>query len=309
LLWCLSLTWFVGDGELGMNWVIFLSITLSLATYVVLAVAGYHTYGSLVHSDLLQNYPSDSVLLATSRVFVAIHITFSYPLQVFPFRNSVIALIWGAPRDRLADTSGVVGRHWRTLGNDAKTPDDESEQRHRIADPKSAPRPYLATIDVSELPVERVTSSGHHSRNGSSNSGSDLDDPTSNASQPFDPDQSATARGSSVSDVDDGRVLVSPHRTSDASQLFPERTPWRIRGVTTAFLCATFIVAMLVSDLGKALAAVGATGSTMLSYILPGLIYTRLYPMWTLKRVAAMTMFIVGCLIVPTCVTMIFIPK
>lgn len=298
-----------------MNWVIFFSIALALVTYIFLAVAGYHTYGSFVHSDLLQNYPSDSLLLATSRIFVAIHITFSYPLQVFPFRNSVIALIWGAPRDRLADTTGVVGRHWNTVGEGK---DDESSQRHRIAEPSNTPRPYLATMDVSELPVERVashngddnkrngSSSGTHSRyHSTGSSGSDLEN---NDAAPFDPDQSATARGSIASQDESGLVHLSPTPT-DAANLFPERTPWRIRGVTTFFLCATFTVAMLVTDLGKALAAVGATGSTMLSYILPGLIYTRLFPIWSLKRVAAMTMFIVGCAIVPTCVTMIFVPK
>jgi hypothetical protein len=305
-----------------MNWVIFFSITLALITYIFLAVAGYHTYGSFVNSDLLQNYPADSLLLATSRIFVAIHITFSYPLQVFPFRNSVIALIWGAPRNQLADTSGVIGRHWTTMGENKE---DESTQKHKIADPNATPRPYLATMDVSELPVERVAghdSNGHGHSNGhtsepthiryqsnGSNSGSDLEADAATPAGPLDPEQSATARGSIASSDESGMVHTTPAPYSHATNLFPERTPWRVRGVTIVFLAASFTVAMLVTDLGKALAAVGATGSTMLSYILPGLIYTRLFPIWSIKRMAAMTMFIVGCMIVPTCVTMIFIPK
>jgi len=41
-------------------------------------------------------------------------------------------------------------------------------------------------------------------------------------------------------------------------------------GITCGFLILSFIIAMSVSDLGVVLGVVGATGSTMVSYILPG---------------------------------------
>lgn len=41
-------------------------------------------------------------------------------------------------------------------------------------------------------------------------------------------------------------------------------------GITCAFLVLSFIIAMSVSDLGVILGVVGATGSTTVSYILPG---------------------------------------
>ena len=41
-------------------------------------------------------------------------------------------------------------------------------------------------------------------------------------------------------------------------------------GITCAFLVLSFTIAMIVSDLGVILGVVGATGSTMVSYILPG---------------------------------------
>jgi Amino acid permeases len=41
-------------------------------------------------------------------------------------------------------------------------------------------------------------------------------------------------------------------------------------GITCVFLVLSYIIAMSVSDLGVILGVVGATGSTMVSYILPG---------------------------------------
>ena len=49
-------------------------------------------------------------------------------------------------------------------------------------------------------------------------------------------------------------------------------------GITTVFVIATATVALLVSDLGVVLSVVGATGSTIVSYILPGLCYFLLFP-------------------------------
>jgi hypothetical protein len=44
---------------------------------------------------------------------------------------------------------------------------------------------------------------------------------------------------------------------------------------------------MVTDDLGLVLALVGSTGSTLVSYVLPGSIYFRLHPQRTRKRCAA----------------------
>ena len=48
--------------------------------------------------------------------------------------------------------------------------------------------------------------------------------------------------------------------------------------ITTAFVATTATIALLVDDLGVVLSVVGATGSTIVSYILPGLCYFLLFP-------------------------------
>ncbi|CAM9509908.1 unnamed protein product [Chrysoparadoxa australica] len=54
--------------------------------------------------------------------------------------------------------------------------------------------------------------------------------------------------------------------------------------VTTLFLSMSYVIAMSVKDLGVVLEVVGATGSTTLSYILPGLLYLKVHPHKHAKR-------------------------
>ena len=76
--------------------------------------------------------------------------------------------------------------------------------------------------------------------------------------------------------------------------------------ITAGFVLGSYGVAMCVHDLGIVLALVGATGSTMVSYILPGAIYYRLHPNGgLLQRLAAMQ-FCIGCCIVPIALWGIF---
>jgi amino acid permease len=77
-------------------------------------------------------------------------------------------------------------------------------------------------------------------------------------------------------------------------------SPWLFYGITAIFLFLSFNVAITVDSLGTILALVGATGSTMVSYILPGLIYIRSFPHFHFKIVLAWIQFLMGCIIAPT---------
>lgn len=67
--------------------------------------------------------------------------------------------------------------------------------------------------------------------------------------------------------------------------------------ITLLFLSLSFILAMIVDDLGIVLALVGATGSTLVSYILPGLIYLKLHP--DSPRLMAWVQLIAGLCVTP----------
>jgi hypothetical protein len=56
----------------------------------------------------------------------------------------------------------------------------------------------------------------------------------------------------------------------------------------------------MVTDLETILAVVGATRSTMVSYIFPGGVYIKLHPEFTITKASAYLQLIVGCIIIPT---------
>ncbi len=61
----------------------------------------------------------------------------------------------------------------------------------------------------------------------------------------------------------------------------------------------SYVLAMVVDNLGIVLAMVGATGSTMVTYIVPGAIYWKLHPTAGRMRHVAALQCLVGCAIVP----------
>lgn len=79
--------------------------------------------------------------------------------------------------------------------------------------------------------------------------------------------------------------------------------------VTACFLGLSLLIALAVSDLGVMLSLVGATGSTLVSYILPGFCYYFLFqgegPAW--KRQLALLQGCTGLVIIPVCLTFIFL--
>ncbi|KAJ1406243.1 transmembrane amino acid transporter protein-domain-containing protein, partial [Ochromonadaceae sp. CCMP2298] len=88
-----------------------------------------------------------------------------------------------------------------------------------------------------------------------------------------------------------------------------ETQAMRYTVVTACFLGLSLLIGLTVTNLGTVLALVGATGSTTVSYILPGFFYFFLFenkgPAW--KRYLALAQGIIGLIIVPVCLTFIFL--
>mmetsp|Transcript_19958 Transcript_19958/g.29877 ORF Transcript_19958/g.29877 Transcript_19958/m.29877 type:complete len:446 (+) Transcript_19958:37-1374(+) len=78
--------------------------------------------------------------------------------------------------------------------------------------------------------------------------------------------------------------------------------------IITATICAlSWFISMIVTDLGQILSVVGATGSTTISYILPGFVFFSLEKEWNLRKILALSLFILGCIIIPAALTFIFL--
>jgi len=81
----------------------------------------------------------------------------------------------------------------------------------------------------------------------------------------------------------------------------------KARVITTlCFLAASLAVALTVQNLTTVLAVVGATGSTTVSYIVPGGVYYLLAPP-SVKRSCALGLFLLGVLIMPIALVLTFL--
>lgn len=117
----------------------------------------------------------------------------------------------------------------------------------------------------------------------------------SSATSPLNPQAEAEAGGYKA---------AQPRRA--AQQLPDEDYTPRFWLYTLLFVLASWRIALGVSNLGKVMAVVGATGSTSVSYILPGACYWRLHPYPHAKRYVAGGLFCLGVLIIPTALHSIF---
>lgn len=78
--------------------------------------------------------------------------------------------------------------------------------------------------------------------------------------------------------------------------------------VTSVFLLCSVAIALVVDDLGLVLSIVGATGSTTVSYLLPGFCYFRLCPdKASPTRWLALLQLGLGCVIMPASLVLIFL--
>jgi len=177
------------------------SIGMALVIYTLVASTGYATYGDLVQSDVLNNYPQHSPLLVVGRICTSLLVLLSYPMQFFPCRNSTRQLFFGTEGP---DGSGGI------FGNG---------------------------LDRSPAAEKK-------------------------------------------------RFFV----------------------MTAVIGICSYLLSMVVEDLGVILSVVGATGSTTISFILPGIFYYYVYSDegWTTRRKAAFSLFCFGCFVIPCALTFIF---
>ena len=111
-------------------------------------------------------------------------------------------------------------------------------------------------------------------------------------------------------------VLAYPGRNSLSSLIFgvseAKELNWiKYNGITWTIVLVTFTLSMVTDDLGVVLDIVGATGTTIIAFILPGLFYYNLPNKWfnppNCKRQLALFMVLFGCLLMPFGLTMVFV--
>ncbi|ORX48822.1 hypothetical protein DM01DRAFT_1338478 [Hesseltinella vesiculosa] len=85
----------------------------------------------------------------------------------------------------------------------------------------------------------------------------------------------------------------------------PLPSPFKYFAMTTAILVSSYLVAITVSKLDLVFAFVGSTGSTTISFILPGLFYFKIHENdpWNTGKIASLALAIYGILVMVVCLT------
>ncbi|CAE6428833.1 unnamed protein product [Rhizoctonia solani] len=165
-----------------MNMVIFTSIFSATATYEIIALFGYLTFGSKVGPNIIAMYPSTTIFIAIGQFAIVVMVMFSYPLQVHPCRGCLDKVIGGTKK-------AVAPSQTQSLNEDE------------------------------EVEAEALDPHGSH-----------------------------------------GKMSTTKHVA-----------------LTSAIVGLGFMIAYFVDDLQLILSFVGSTGSTTISFILPGLFYFKLF--------------------------------
>lgn len=173
------------------------AILVACASYLVVGVIGYLTFGNAVNANIITMYPRDSVLSLIGRLCIVIMVSLLYPLQCHPCRGSVNHVLYFV-------RNGFESHKMRTPLTQEYTPLTDSES--------IAEESFVLTT-----PME------------------------------------------GAQDTDGHDPIVVPMTTK------------KFYVITSVIVLASYLVAITVKSLAHVLAFVGSTGSTSISFILPGL--------------------------------------
>lgn len=196
-----------GDADHGSqtrqsNLIIRNAISIACASYLVVGILGYLTFGNDVNANIISMYPKDSVPSLIGRMCIVIMVSLSFPLQCHPCRGSVNHVMFFI-------RNGVQSG-WK-LRNSHVTSNGYSPI-HEVLESDSHDESFVSTT-----PME------------------------------------------GAQDTDGHDPIIVPLSTT------------KFYIITSAIVVASYLVAISVRSLARVLAFVGSTGSTSISFILPGL--------------------------------------
>lgn len=262
------------------NFVIQQSLLIAVNIYWVVGLLGYYMFGENVLSNMLLSFPQSLVLVTIAQAAITVLTLFSYPLQCHPCRASLDKVLRMISPSLLSSWSFLQSRlffsqssNYHSLRSEEEIPQSSSSFSSTT---QACCRPSLQ-VDTKAKPEYQPSSVTAQTLTPS---------PLSNL-----PTSLSTRTSSSL-------------QPTEQHQHKPMSTR-RFTILTTCILVGSYILALLVKDLSIMLALVGATASTTICYILPGLFYLKLKEndRWTDPiKLGAISMVIAGCIIMPVCV-------
>lgn len=130
--------------------VVFASIGSSAATYILVAITGYLSYGDNIGGNIVGMY-SPGLWATIGRAAIVMLVMFSYPLQCHPCRASVDAVLRWRPQPSSNGNDGSPHRHPLLGPRGNRQPEPMSDLRFSIITTTILVLSYVVAMTVSSL--------------------------------------------------------------------------------------------------------------------------------------------------------------
>lgn len=130
--------------------VVFASTGSAAATYILVAITGYLSFGNKVGGNIVGMYPP-GVAATIGRAAIVMLVVFSYPLQCHPCRASVDAVLKWRPKSQPTGTEASPHRHPLLGPRGNRTPEPMSDLRFSVITTTILILSYIVAMTVSSL--------------------------------------------------------------------------------------------------------------------------------------------------------------
>jgi len=259
-----------------------IAISIAICVYLTIGITGYLTYGNNTKSNIISMYPPSNKLVLGGQSLMALMVCICYALQCHPARKSfgnVINYI-RTMKKRSGYELANDGEESPLLrdNEDNEAIDDTTKEKSTLLF-KTKSQPLLTTEPLyikkrSQESLNYASSSLSNSASSSSSLPQLSKEPKIGISRSYN-DLYCILRNSKEfnNHTIDMPPTVNTH--SLQSQSF-ELSNTMHNCITSTLIIISYIIACSVKDLGTVLSVVGATGSTTICFILPGLLYYKI---------------------------------
>jgi len=262
-----------------------ISISIAICIYLIIGITGYLTFGSSTKSNIISMYPPSNKLVLGGQTLMALMVCINYALQCHPARKS-----FGNVINYIRTMKKRSG--YEPLNDGEETPilaNNEANYNSEIQDYSKDKSALFKTKSQPSLTTPLYIKKNQQDSYNFASSSLTSNASTSSSVIPQSPKETRIGISKSYNDLyyilRNSKELhyhsidmpptnnVNTH--SIQSQSF-ELSNTLHNFITSILLTLSYTIACSVNDLGTVLSVVGATGSTTICFILPGLLYYKI---------------------------------
>jgi amino acid permease len=257
-----------------------IAIAIAITVYLTIGITGYLTFGNSTKSNIISMYPPSNKLVLIGQLLLAVMVSTCFALQCHPARKSFGNVInyLRTMKKRSGYEPLLDAEESPERGHD----DEENDNESKPLLFKTRSQPLLSTTPLyikkeSQDPLNFASSSVSTTETSISNSV--LKEPKLELSKSFNDLEYILNDSKKYQYQYHSITIPNPPATVNTNSI--ETQSFELSNtlhncITSIILILAYTIACSVKDLGVVLSVVGATGSTTICFILPGILYYKI---------------------------------